>query len=364
MSNNVFMEINDTGKKTITINNLDVVAQYESVAKEYNALRHEAVIIEGVGYEIIKISGENAESFLNKYLTKDLIFMNSGSIIECMIMNEASEVLAFAFVCKFDNYFYLLIQPERQKSIFEVFSNTVEEKVNIELLENESLFFIEGPKSWKLVRDIFNVEVEAVALRTFIETSINSKAITVARIGRTGEYGYALLADVQICKELVESCLHNSLEINCCFCGFTALYLAMLEIHQPNLLLENSKSWNIFELGYQWFIQYDKKDYIGYEMLFNNYTKGQQWKAVGFICQHTFPFMSGEKIYLYNECVGQVLYSLYNPDRHCVIGISMLNEKVAVSGIELIVNVKEEHLIRTISSPFVRPLSWDEKIEY
>lgn len=352
--------------KFVSINNNELVMEYSNLDNEYQSLRNDTAIIDGFGYEIIKVSGNDAESFLNKHITKDIAFLNEGSIVECMIIDDNATVLAFTFACKFENHYLLIIPPEKRIDIFPYLSNHVEDNTDITFsVVDEKLIFIEGPKSWLVARDIFNVEVDTVALRTIIETTINGQPITIARIGRSGEYGYAILASESIIINLIKECLNNKMNLSCELCGLKALYLCMLEIHQPNIFFENPDKWNLFELGYQWFIQYDKTEYTGFESLMELFNKGQDKLSVGFIVKDTTESFNEEaKIYLYDECVGTVLYSIYNPINKCVIGVAMLDKKVAVSGIELVLkNNANQYIIKTLSSPYVRPLSWDEKME-
>lgn len=304
--------------------------------------------------------------FLNKHITKDIVFLNEGSITECMIINGDAVVQAFAYICKFEDYYLLFIPPEKKCDIFSYLSSVVDDNVSLLSVNNdEAIIFLEGPKSWRMVRDILNVEVDTIALRTITETSFNGQSINVARIGRSGEYGYAIMASEPIIIKIVDECLNNQLDLKCGFCGLEALYLCMLEIHQPNLNFEHSEKWNLFELGYQWFVQYDKTEYIGYKSLMELFSEGQVQNAVGFVCYNTKEkFKENSEIFLYDESVGTVLYSLYNPIHNFVIGMAMLDKKVAASGIELLIkNGKDNCIIKTLSSPYVRPLSWDEKIE-
>lgn len=366
MNKSCLKEFYTAKTKLINLNNCELPIKYNSVETEYEILRKDTAIIDGFGYEIIKVYGENAETFLNKHITKDIVFLNEGSITECMIINEDAAVLAFVFICKFEDYYLLLIPPEKKCDIFAYLSSIIENNVNlISITNDETLIFLEGPKSWKMVRDVLNVEVDTVALRTIIETSFNGQSISVARIGRSGEYGYALMANEHIIINIIKECLNNQIGLKCNFCGLEALYLCMLEIHQPNLNLEHSETWNMFELGYQWFVQYDKTEYIGYKTLMKLFSEGQNQNSVGFICYNAKEkFDEDSKIFLYDECVGTVLYSLYNPTHKFIVGMAMLDKKVAASGIELLIkNENNDFIIKTLSSPYVRPLSWDEKIE-
>ena len=90
------------------------------------------------------------------------------------------------------------------------------------------------------------------------------------------------------------------------------------------------------------------------------FSEEKKQKSVFFACLDGAKAEPGDKVLLEDEEVGVILQSACCPKKGCVIGSAMLREDVAVSGIVLALEDKGE--IETVSSPVVRPVSWDQPI--
>lgn len=63
MNKSCLKEFYTSNTKLININNYELAMQYNSVESEYEILRKDTAIIDGFGYEIIKVYGENSNLF-------------------------------------------------------------------------------------------------------------------------------------------------------------------------------------------------------------------------------------------------------------------------------------------------------------
>ena len=76
----------------------EVPVSYTTVEHEYDVLRHHVGIIDGVGYCILKVTGDDAGGFLDTLVTKDVSFLNPGKVSECLFLNEDAVTLGIAYV--------------------------------------------------------------------------------------------------------------------------------------------------------------------------------------------------------------------------------------------------------------------------
>lgn len=186
------------------------------------------------------------------------------------------------------------------------------------------------------------------------------------RVGKTSEYAYTILGDVKECeiiyKNLVE--VNSKVDYPVTPCGFDCLELAVLEVRSPNFSYETEKFGNIFELGLQWHINYGKEEYIGCKKIKEICDNEIEKCSVGFLYDGE-PIGVNSSIFLKdgNE-VGYVMYSMFSIKLNKTIGIAMLNNPFFQANLDL--NIKncdnEIREIKTVSAPFVRPLSWDLKM--
>lgn len=364
MKTSVLTKYYNEGYKAEEVNSCQVPLCYTSVEEEYEAIREKIAIIDGIGYGVFNVSGDGAADYLDSIASKDIIYMNIGTISECLILNEEADVLGVVFIERIDYDYVVLIPPESAEAVFAWMQEKATDDVVIkDMTDAKSLIFLEGHKSWKLVQDVLKVDVETIPLRGLYETKWNDSDMVVSRIGRSGEYGYAILADDAVIKEVVKVFLDSS-DFEVKFAGSEAMDICMLEIRQLNLKYESKEAGNLFEMAMQWLIQFEKEDYFGCKSMKELFEQERTMLSVGFICKDKKEFTGKAEVLFDDEVIGEVSYSKCSPKLGYLIGIAKIKDELAVSGIYLDVKDSEgSYKIETISSPFLRPISWDEKME-
>ena len=364
MKTSVLTKYYGEGYKTEEVNGCSVPLCYTNVEEEYEALREKIGIIDGIGYGVINVSGDGAADYLDSLASKDIKYMNIGTISECLILDEEADVLGIVFIERIDYDYVVLIPPESAEAVTAWMQEKATDDVVLkDMTETKSLMFLEGHKSWKLVQEVLKVDVETIPLRGLCETKWNDADMVVARIGRSGEYGYAILADDAAIEGLTKVLL-DAKDFELKFVGSEAVDICMLEIRQPNLKYESKDAGDLFEMAMQWLIQYEKEDYFGCDSMKELFEQEKKMLSVGFICRDKKELADKAEVLFDDEVVGEVSYSKCSPKLGYVIGIAKIKDELAVSGIQLDAKDSEgTYKIETISSPFLRPISWDEKME-
>lgn len=283
---------------------------------------------------------------------------------ECLMLNEEAEAIGIVYVQKFDEHYVVIVPPEDKEKIkAHMDSKLIGDVEIIDMLQDTALVFLEGRFAWKLIKAVTKDDIESLLLRAIRDIEMNAGVATVTRISRSGEYGYAVMGTKEVVKEFVDKCFSVK-EYDVKLCGSKVMNVCMSEIRQVNFNYETPDKGNIFELAQQWLISFEKTDYVGYEKLQELFEQEKESLCVGFTCDKEFQAGENDKVYLDTEEVGTILYALYSPGLDKNLGIVKLRDDLAVSGISLgVKNATGESQINTISSPFLRPLSWDEPME-
>jgi len=348
---------------------VDVVSVYDDVTREYLCIREEAGIIDGHGFCLLRVTGSDAEAFLDGLATKDVQYLTSGTVSECAFLDEEANLVGLVFVERLDECFVVLSPAETGHAVASWVSARADEWADVvveDMTDSSGLFFVEGPKSWRLMRDVFALEIESLALRGVEEVQHEGVAMTVSRLGRSGEYGYAVVAPREALATLATQVLGNTSDVAVRFCGSDAMDVCMLEIRQPNLVHETSARGDMLELGQNWLVQYDKETYVGHDVLMAKFGGERVLGAVGFLAAGRRGEIDGATVMLADAVVGHVLYGRYSEKAQGTLGLALVDNQWAVSGIPLAVRAEvggETWEVQTISCPFVRPVSWDEKME-
>ena len=365
MKNSVLNDLYVEGVVCEEVNGALVPSKFTDVETEYNVFRHGIALVDGVGYAMLKIEGDNVIEEIDALVTKDIRYLNPGKIAECFFLNENAEALGISYIVNDDDTILVLVPPENAEAITAWIKEKLGDSLNItDMTSDNHLLFIEGEKSWKIAKEVFEFPIETLPLRDMVKVEYSSNNIMLSRIGRSGEYGYAMIGSHDAIHSIAEHLLNTYSNDNLAWCGTEAMSVCMLEVNQPLINDSSVKEGNIFELAYQWFVQFDKEDYCGRDVLMSQFEEKLTKCCVGFVAENVTEIATDSEVYLEDELVGKVIYSKYDPALNGVLGYLLLDIKVAVSGIPLTIKANDSSATAmTVSSPFVRPLSWDSQME-
>lgn len=362
MKNSVLKDLYVESVVCEEVNGAAVPAKFTDVAAEYDVYRHGIALIDGIGYAMLKIEGDNVIEAIDALVTKDIRYLNPGKIAECFFLNEDAQPLGISYIVNDDDTIIVMVPPENAETITAWLNEKLEGLTITDMTADNHLIFVEGEKSWQIVKEVFDFPIETLPLRDMVKVDYESNNIMLSRIGRSGEYGYAMIGSYDAIHALAAHLL-NTYD-NIAWCGTEAMSVCMLEVNQPLINADIVKEGNIFELAYQWFVQFDKEEYCGRDVLMSQFEEKLEKCCVGFVAEGETEVLDGAEALLEDEVVGKVIYSKYDPALKGILGYLMLDIKLAVSGIPLSIK-KADGVAKalTLSSPFVRPLSWDSSME-
>ena len=332
----------------------------------YRLIRQGTALIDGSGFGILKVSGDSAAEELNALVTKDVQFLNIDTISECLVLEEDASVLGLVYICHLDTDFIVLTPLGSEKAAAKISSSLSGSKVE-DLSGSQDLVCLEGPTSYKFVRDVLNVSIDMLPLRGIEEKSDwNGYAITVMRIGRAGEYAYAVLGSSEaMAKAVDEICSYGSEKgLAVGVAGEDVMQTCMLETLQPDFSTLPVGEQNLFALGLQWLIQYEKEEYCGHDAMMQLFGGEAASELVFFKAEGRQSVEVGAKISLEGEEIGKVIQESCSPGLGCAFGSALIQKDLAVPGVEFTLTDKDgDCILETIASPVVRPLSWDQPME-
>jgi len=334
----------------------------------YRRIREGFAFVDGSVFGMYRVSGSGAADTLDRLAARDIAYLNIETVCEALVLDEDARALGVPYFCRLDEDFIVLTPPGCEKAGEWIREKCAEDGVEVtDLQEEKSLLFIEGPASYKAVREVLGVDVDVLPIRGITQVDDwNGFVLTVMRIGRSNEYAYAVVAEDDAILKAVEDCgafaEENGIEAG--FAGEDAMTVCMLETNQPNFTMLDTENSSVFELGLAWFTQFEKEEYIGHDRLMELFAGEKAFGMVAFKGIDVKNTEPGAKILLEGEEIGCVLEACYDPKLDTVIGTAKLREDLAVAGIEL--TLKDgtgESRIETVAQPFIRPLSWDRQME-
>ena len=203
----------------------DYLEKYSSnttLQDSYYMIRHGAAILDGSEFGMMKISGDGAADCLDQAAAKDIKYLNIDTVSECLILDEQASALGLAYICRLDSEFHLR---------------------GIQVIPD-----------WE------------------------GHEIIVMRIGRSGEYVYSVITDTECMADIAAKIMaygkNNDIKLG--VASEEAVIVSMLETLEPDFRTLPASDYDIFTLGIQWMIQYEKEDYCGHDAMMELFSRERQ----------------------------------------------------------------------------------------
>lgn len=332
----------------------------------YEAIRNEIGVIELASTGKIVVKGDEHVEFLDRLVTKDIQFMEEEKTVYTLLLQEDGTVIAFVNLFKNEDSMTIITASEKKEQVLAWLQKHQEKQASkveiVNISESHSLIGFEGPYAWKLAQQFLHFEIASLPFQSFALTTLQGTEIILARTGVTGEYGYQLLFKKELRDAVLEK-MNSFTEIALQAVDKEALEIAMLEIRQPYYEFTIGQNLSLFEVCLEWFVDFYKEDFIGKEFLEQQLEKGIGQRIVGFTTDRENPVSLDDEIYVGEHAIGKVIEIKESPGLHAKLGIGLLREPFAVSGIHIQIKNKQNRIYEAItkSSPYILCKSWEMK---
>ncbi|WP_203363919.1 aminomethyltransferase family protein [Bacillus sp. REN10] len=343
-----------------------VVHNYRDVEEEYAAIRNKAGIYDATANGLFKITGDSFLEFTNELITIDIEFLDIEKSVFTLMLEDSGDIVDLVTLYLDEDHILLETSPERREIIFQMLNeHNSKQQVEIEDLSEEfAILQVEGPLAWKVCEKLIDFEISALPFQSFCKTEIEGQSTMLARTGLTGEYGYKIFIRSDQANGLVNFLLdQQESDGDVILVGHKALSITMLEIRQPNIEFDLN-GLSVFEAAVEWLITSNKEYFIGKENLMNKQRKNHSKVVVGFSVEENIGIQRGDVV-LMDKIVGEIIQIEYSYSLGKYIGLILIAKEIGVSNLTMDVVIERLNCpiqLKTISSPYVVPLSWTNKI--
>ncbi|PGC49318.1 aminomethyltransferase [Bacillus toyonensis] len=332
----------------------------------YDAVRSGIGLIDLSETGRIVVKGEDHVEFLDRLVTKDIMFMEEETTLFTLLLQEDGTVIDIINLFKNEDSITVITTPHKKDTVLAWLENQKTHGIEIiDISQTHSLLGFEGPYAWRLAQQFLDFEISSLPFQSFVLNQLFGKEILLARTGVTAEYGYQLLFEQSLEPIVVQTI--NSFkddDISLKRVDWETLETLMLEIRHPYFEFKHLEELNIFEASLEWFIDFYKDEFYGRESLEQQSEAGVNKRIVGFTTGIESQITVNDEIFIEEQLIGKVIELKESPVLNMRIGVALLEEPFAVSGIEFYIKNKENALYeaRTQSSPYILPKSWSIKI--
>lgn len=316
-------------------------------------LRTSSVVAPGDHVVPLRVAGPHAFEVLDRATSAPLKLYDAQARLS-LLLGEDGLPRADLLVARSDEEYLVLGEglsaPDLSDAILA--AKGPGEEVTVERLdETHGVLEVHGPWSWELLGELVNVEVVSIPYLTFYGIADD---VTCFRSGKTGEYGYELLAPKATIASLRARLLEGGAELDVGEASLATLDHAALENWFFCVREEGRAGLGPLELGLSWRLS-RKKDFVGSRALAAR-------RAAGAVPRITCALGDGEArpgdpVLAEGAPAGRVVRWARSPIAGLHVGMVLLDPPffhAGVSGFYTVRTGGAELPIATVSPPVVR----------
>lgn len=166
----------------------------EETNEAYDAVRNGIGVIDLSTTGRIVVKGEDHVEFLDRLVTKDIIFMEEETTLFTLLLQEDGTVIDIINLFKNEDSLTVITTPHKKEMVLAWLQNQKPSGVEIiDISQTHSQIGFEGPYAWKLAQKFLDFEISSLPFQSFVLNQLFGKEFLLARTGVTAEYGYQLL---------------------------------------------------------------------------------------------------------------------------------------------------------------------------
>lgn len=258
----------------------DMPIQYAGITEEHNAVRQRVGVFDVSHMGEVRVTGKDAEKFINHIFTNDVTELENGAILYGMMCYETGGTVDDLLVYKFeDNDYFLVINASNiKKDVDWITENSKGFDVKIEnLSEYYGEVAVQGPEAESILEKVLDLKVKDLKFYHFQVFSLGDEDIIVSRTGYTGEDGFEIYGS----HAYIQSVWDRLMEAGVQPCGLGCRDTLRFEVGLPLYGDELSEDISPIEASLSMFVKLDKPEFIGREALAKQKEEGVTRRIVG-----------------------------------------------------------------------------------
>ena len=347
--------------------------QYTSIVEEHQAVRNNVGIfdISHMGQFIVK--GTAAGQWLNTMLTNNIDKLEVGTGQYTFLLNESGGIIDDLIVYRIgDQEFLLVVNAARVDEDFDRLDRHLrlrKERRSPDRpgpaaagetaapgnadLQNRSADFggvaIQGPKVVDLFHTLLGNDVDLPPRNHIVDFELEGMRLAIARTGYTGEDGVEVFFRAGDAAKLWNLVLEKGKQFGIKPCGLGARDTLRLEMCYPLNGSDLSPKHNPIEAGLGFFVDLNKPNFTGRDVLQRTKDGGPAQKLVPFRMEGKAPPPRPHyAVFSNGEWIGEVTSGTLSPSLNYGIGMAYLSAPQAKIGAEIEIEIRGQKFPATI----------------
>ena len=247
------------GAKFSSFDSREYAACFSSVAEEVSALRNSVVLSDSSWVcKFAADEGTGVES-LDAVFAANVLKLRYGRALETFLARDDASVAAAATVVDVDDKLFVFAECANSADLNPVASAEGMRSIDAECV----LLSVDGPAAWRVLKAVFGADIYNLTFMSAEKYDYCGEGVVVVRAGKTGEFGYQILAPNAVAEKLFDELKALVESFGGRLAGRDALLAARMKGNFFNVFAEGAAAKNPEELGLQWQIDFSKDAYCG-----------------------------------------------------------------------------------------------------
>ncbi len=338
-----------------------------NIENEYNSVRNTAGLSDFSFLQKYTIPEDRGIDFLNNIFAGNVENLRFGRVLHTFMADENGNIVADCYIANNDEEFLILCESiiddaQLDKILFEDNNGA---DFGLKNVTNDFVVLsIDGSNAWKSVKDIFGVSILGLPYLSIEDFQYDEDKINVIRAGKTGEFGYYIIAANNVAEKLFDTALEKVKQVGGAVCGLDVHNILRLDGRFFNIFSEGAVVRNPLSLGLQWMIDLENMNFVGGQSLQNQREAGIRNKITGMvIAKEHGNVATGDKICDENGEIGYVVSAKHSYVLDKTIALGLLPFEMAYSGLKFYLRTPDGPEVNTISMPPFTPKSLNMKLD-
>lgn len=347
------------GARMVDFGGWSMPVQYSGIIDEHQTVRTTLGAFDISHMGQFFANGPAAAPWLNRLLTNNVDKLAVGECQYTFLLNERGGVIDDLLVYRLEDERYLLV----------VNASKIEEDFawmqahldpSVEFLNRSAEYAgiaVQGPRSMQLFDAFLEGKHPQPARNEILTVTIDGAPFYIARTGYTGEDGFEVFCPAERAVEVWRNILERGAELGIKPCGLGARDTLRLEMCYPLNGSDLSPERTPLEAGLSFFVDLQKPDFIGRDVLAAQKEKGVSVRLVPFkMVGKTPPPRSHYAVYKNGQQIAETTSGSLSPSLNVGIGMAYIPTEFARVDEEIEIDIRGRRLPAVIQKrPLYRP---------
>ena len=326
----------------------DMPIQYKGIVEEHNAVRNNVGVFDVSHMGEVRITGPEAQKFVNYIFANDITKMEIGGIQYGMMLYPHGGTVDDLLVYTMGEHDYFLVINAANIDKDVAWIN--EQAANFDVkVDNQSESYgqiaVQGPEAEKTMKAVLNLDCTDLTFYTFKCVDYNGDNIIVSRTGYTGEDGFEVYASHKTIQDMWDMLMTAGIQP----CGLGCRDTLRFEVGLPLYGDELTQDITPIMAGFGFFVKLDKEDFIGKDVCAQQKAEGAPKKLVGLeLHDKAIPRHGYEVCNENDEPVGYVTTGYRGISVDKSIAVALVDAAYGKLGTPLKVHIRKKYFDATV----------------